>query len=374
MNEISKKRPVQFAHFTVFLNWSVLKLFFCRLRAWITFSCFYERKKFAWEIGLYSPCGYDTYKLSGSLADGPPFGGEEGAYMQIHVSHVPEAQENALGAPLLLYTGKLNEQELAHPRIAHAHPDIVEFIYILKGHGEYEIAGKRYPVKQSDLIVYNRGVVHNEFVKEQRLPILFCAATGIQRPKLESNCVLDRDVSPVFHIGEDQKAVQYLMQKMFDTASLGDAYSMTMCQALFAAFLYLVVEIVDQNSSEQNGEKVSANRLGQEIRAYVDTMPIKDVSVPLIAEKFGISESYLARVFKKSFGYPLVEYLMHRKIGEAQTLLLSTHLSVMEIAECVGYQNHSYFSKMFAEYVGLSPLRYRKMYQGQQRRRGKFSQ
>ncbi len=70
----------------------------------------------------------------------------------------------------------------------------------------------------------------------------------------------------------------------------------------------------------------------------------------------------LARVFKQSFGYTLTTYLIRRKIGEAQTFLLNSDLPIAEIAAQLGYPNQSYFSRLFTEHIGLSPLRYRKMY------------
>jgi len=286
------------------------------------------------------------------------------AFMQIHIPHTSKDQSGIFGDPVLLYAGKLEGHELSHPRSAHAHPDIVEFVYILKGKGEYEISNKRYPVTQEDLIVYNQNVVHYEFSNAQKIPILFCAATGIQRPGLAPNCIFNDHINPVFHVGEEQRLIRDIMQRLFNTALLDPPRSSAICQSLFLSLLHLVIELVDNNGSEQGEEKETPSRLGQMIRSYVDAQPVNRISIPQVAEKLGISESYMARTFKKSFGYTLIEYLMKRRIGEAQTLLLTTHLTIMEIAECVGYQNQSYFSKIFAEYVGLSPLRYRKMYQG----------
>lgn len=50
-----------------------------------------------------------------------------------------------------------------------------------------------------------------------------------------------------------------------------------------------------------------------------------------------------------------MQYLLRRRIGEAQTLLITTELSVTRIAEMVGYDSSSYFNLQFTKNVGMPP-------------------
>lgn len=284
--------------------------------------------------------------------------------MQIHFSQAQRTDEPLLGNPLLLYTGKLEKEDMDYPRIAHTHPDFVEFIYILEGSGEYEIANRWYPVSRGDLVIYNSGVSHYEFAHNQRLPLLYCAASRIQLPGLGPNQVLTESVSPVLHLRKDQPLIPLLLEKLFETALLDICQGPALCQALFQAFLHLVLEAAE-TAEQVEHESSSVPQIGQDIRSYVDRQPLKTLSVSQTAQAFGISESYLARVFRKSFGCSLMEYIIRKRIGEAQSLLMTTTLSIQEISEYVGYQNQSYFGKVFAEHVGLPPLRYRKIHRRQ---------
>lgn len=285
--------------------------------------------------------------------------------MQIHFSQAQGTAAEQMGNPRLLYTGKLEQKDMIYPRIAHSHHDVVEFIYILEGSGEYEIAGRRYPVVKGDLIIYNCGVSHYEFAGNQQPPVLYCAATGFKRPGLPPNHILPDLVSPVFHTKGNQELIRLLLEKMFEIALLNQQQSAMYCQTLFQAFLGLAMEVIEKNHTAQNVERNPTLQFGQDIRNYVDGQPLRSVSVSGVASAFGISESYLARVFKKAYGCSLIEYIIQKRIGEAQSLLISTSLSVMEISACVGYQNQSYFGKVFTEHVGLTPLRYRKLYRWQ---------
>jgi len=59
-----------------------------------------------------------------------------------------------------------------------------------------------------------------------------------------------------------------------------------------------------------------------------------------------------------------MQYIIRRRIGEAQNQLISTNLSIAEIAEKAGFTDTSYFDVMFRKKVGTSPRKYRRIYHG----------
>jgi AraC-like DNA-binding protein len=61
-------------------------------------------------------------------------------------------------------------------------------------------------------------------------------------------------------------------------------------------------------------------------------------------------------------GYSPMQYLLRRRVGEAQTLLITTDLPIAEIAGRVGYDTQSYFNLQFTRHVGMPPKRYRQNY------------
>lgn len=282
--------------------------------------------------------------------------------MQIHIPRTKKQADRSFGNPILLYTAKLTEEEQNHPRTAHFHEGIVEFIYLLKGCGEYEINGRTYFVQAGDLVVYNSSVVHREGLRGEKIPILCCAAAGVQLPGLPPNCLFGEQISPVLRRKEDASLFHELMQAIYDEAMTAGPHSTDVCQALFLALLHLVLDRAESQNPATPGIQPRAEHISRKVRSYVDTHSAACLTTSHVAQVFNISESYLARIFKRSFGYPLTEYLIQRRIGEAQTLLLTTDLPIAEVSRQVGYQNQSYFSKLFMQHVGLSPLRYRKLY------------
>ena len=85
-----------------------------------------------------------------------------------------------------------------------------------------------------------------------------------------------------------------------------------------------------------------------------------DLSAREIAEKVGMSMYYMMHSFKKQMGITITEYKNTLKIDHAKNMLVNTELSITDIGLACGFENSSYFSKMFARRTGLSPTKYRK--------------
>lgn len=96
------------------------------------------------------------------------------------------------------------------------------------------------------------------------------------------------------------------------------------------------------------------------IQEYIAQNYGKEILLKDLAEKYYISEFYLSRLFKEVTGYGFKEYLILYRLNEAKKLLCSTDLSVTDICHAVGYSNVNHFIRIFRQYEGISPLKYRK--------------
>lgn len=85
-----------------------------------------------------------------------------------------------------------------------------------------------------------------------------------------------------------------------------------------------------------------------------------NMSLNLVADKFHISQSYLTRMIKKNTNLSFTEYLNKLRIQQAIILLSSREdLLIAQIAELVGYSSQHYFSRVFKNHTGVSPVEYR---------------
>lgn len=90
------------------------------------------------------------------------------------------------------------------------------------------------------------------------------------------------------------------------------------------------------------------------IRFNYSTIKVND-----IAKYIGINRSYLTNIFKKRMGVSPQEYLLQYRLNAGCQLLLTTNISIQEVAQKIGYENPLTFSKMFKNAYGVSPRNYR---------------
>ena len=98
----------------------------------------------------------------------------------------------------------------------------------------------------------------------------------------------------------------------------------------------------------------------QRIIEYIDHHYKEDLSRTTLADMVYLSADHLARVFKKETGETLVKYITDKRIHAAKELLSDTKTPISQVASEVGYDNYSYFTKIFKEKTGVSPGDYRK--------------
>jgi AraC-like DNA-binding protein len=77
-----------------------------------------------------------------------------------------------------------------------------------------------------------------------------------------------------------------------------------------------------------------------------------------VADAVKLHANYLSTLFKAETGVSLSQFIRDRKMEEAKNLLRSGEYRISEIAEMLGYQTLSYFSKVFHQVHGCSPRHY----------------
>ena len=80
----------------------------------------------------------------------------------------------------------------------------------------------------------------------------------------------------------------------------------------------------------------------------------------MLAEKFHLNPQYISQLFKNEIGVGFLAYLTNIRMERAKKLLLSTSLSVAEVAERSGYGDYRVFTKVFKKSEGITPSQYRR--------------
>lgn len=83
----------------------------------------------------------------------------------------------------------------------------------------------------------------------------------------------------------------------------------------------------------------------------------RKITLEEVADHLYLNSSYFSRLFKKETGETFVEYMTRMKMERAREMLSDTSAAVEEVALALGYDNRSYFVKLFKKYYGISPSR-----------------
>lgn len=105
----------------------------------------------------------------------------------------------------------------------------------------------------------------------------------------------------------------------------------------------------------------AAFSLATEVLQHLNLCFAEELSLTELTNRFHVSTSHMIHMFKAQFGLPPIQYMVRRRIGEAQHLLRTTEDSAGDIAGRVGMINRNYFYRMFKRLVGVSPVRYREV-------------
>ena len=92
---------------------------------------------------------------------------------------------------------------------------------------------------------------------------------------------------------------------------------------------------------------------------YISDHYSEDLSLQETAEHVSMNASYFSSLFKRIMGTSFSEYLTEKRIAQAKLLLRHGNTAIADIAAAVGYENQSYFSRVFKSKTGMSPNKYR---------------
>lgn len=110
----------------------------------------------------------------------------------------------------------------------------------------------------------------------------------------------------------------------------------------------------------QNEDRSTAQY--HKILTYIDEHFREPISLSEAAAAVNLSPNYFSHWFSRMLGTTYSQYVQFRRIQYASALLLSTRLSVEEVAWRAGYSSLSFFNRVFHRQYSISPLTYRDKY------------
>ena len=270
---------------------------------------------------------------------------------------------------------KSNEFEVFHYKKSGAedvqvhHHAFYEVYCFLDGDVEYWVEGSLYRLKKGDLLLINPMELHRPILKSdsknyERIVL------WIDKGYLEGLSKKNEDLTKCFDVSDpDHKNL--LRPEEFERSGIitrlgdlirefyGNSYGNKLCA--YGIFLQFMVEINRMSVLQKdNLKQKKESPLVSGVLNYVAEHISEELSLEKLCTQLFVSKNVLYKAFRVSYGCTVNKYITAKRIETAKELLCNKNQSVTLTAEMVGFDNYSYFSKLFKKYTGFSPCSYRK--------------
>lgn len=252
------------------------------------------------------------------------------------------------------------EHSCKHAVLPHTHENFLELYYVYSGEGRYMVNNRFYDVKAGDIVICNAGVLHGEDPNELRHSKSYSVAiSNVSFLGLPENQLCDAETEPVLSCGMLTPQIGEIFHLIYllsyDKKNLYET-----CNSLALSLLLLTYEMLLSRSRHAAiRPRSSASATADRIQQYLDSHYREPITLTVVSKSLHINPYYLSHVFKNEFDVPPMQYVMKRRIGEAQTLLADSSASIGEIADYLGFSSICHLNTMFNKYVGMPPGKYR---------------
>lgn len=249
------------------------------------------------------------------------------------------------------------------PFLPHSHDDRLELLYIHSGQGRYMVNDQFYDVSEGDVVVCNAGIIHGEEATEKRGFCSYCVALShVAFVGLPDDHLCPSNADPIIkcgHLKNELSMLYTLIHRLAaDKTDPGSA-----CASLATSLLLLVYEVSLRNAhQETKAIEVRDSTIAASVRRFLDEHFCEPLTLDDIALSLHVNKYHLTHLFTKTYEISPMQYVNKRRMGEAQTLLITTSLTVGEIASRLSINHDSHFNSMFKKMVGMTPGQFRSLF------------
>ena len=253
----------------------------------------------------------------------------------------------------------------------HWHEEL-EIAYVTKGSVTVSINDQKYTLQANEGIFINTGILHaysGENDTEAIMPnvlfkpsLIYATAESVYYQKYIKPLIFSTNLSHILLSPKNPWQTEVLMhiRKVFmlmDEKNYGYEFKI---RSHLSELLLLIIK----NSPEPINDKVKSKTEVERVRKMLNFIQFNfsdNINLQQIADSVFISRRECLRCFRHIVGMSPIQYVIELRIQKAKQLLLETDLPISDIYIACGFQNQSYFAKIFKSKTGLSPMKFRNL-------------
>ncbi len=229
------------------------------------------------------------------------------------------------------------------------------FFYVKEGSGILDYNGKEHSVKKGDCVFINCKNPYSHRTSEDLWALDWIHFYGENILPIYLKYV-ERGGQPVFHpesLSEAKEIFTGLRGVAYSTDYIRDIRINECLSGLLTFLMSFSWQPEKAKASGSAGNRCFA------LKDYLETHYQEKVSLDSLAETFLVNKYTLSRDFKEQFGTSIINYLLITRITHAKQLLRFSDETVEEIGARCGISPLYYFSRIFKQIEGISPMEYR---------------
>ncbi|SHK91053.1 AraC-type DNA-binding protein [Anaerocolumna jejuensis DSM 15929] len=250
--------------------------------------------------------------------------------------------------------------------------DEIELAYVEKGSLTVSINEQRYILIEGEGIFINSGVLHAYsginnvkclFPNILFLPsLIYGTKDSVYWKKYMCPFVEAANLSHIIFKREElwQETVLNLVKQAYDLLSLKYFGYELRVRNYLSEILCQIYENCYIRISDRKAKNYSELYRLRKMLDFIQHHYMEPIQIQQIADAVSVSKRECLRCFNHIIGISPKQYTIDLRIQKASELLVETSLSVTEICENCGFSDQSYFTKVFREKVGFSPVKWRK--------------
>lgn len=153
--------------------------------------------------------------------------------------------------------------------------------------------------------------------------------------------------------------IKELFEKLYGLYNTGLADDELMVQSLILELIYFL----KKNSlavKSHNGARGGNRQIIEDTLEYIQENLTTDMDLALLAKRASFSRIYFHKLFKASTGRTIHQYIEEQRIKKSINLMISTDMTLSQVAYECGFSSQSYFCYAFKRNTGLTPRAYTK--------------
>lgn len=227
--------------------------------------------------------------------------------------------------------------------------------YIYSGKGKVVCDGKTYYLERGNaFLITGKGEIYYEADKQSPWYYEWINISGSMAEKFLKCLSLSRK-NPIYKTTNPEKIEEQL--KLLNAADKSNDF------LLSGAVYNLLGQMIAYSAGSTSVTRKTATTYVNLCVNYIQLNYNKRITVDELCRFVGLEHSYLYRLFQKELHTSPCEFIISYKIKKAKYLLETSSPTMDEVAQYVGYDDKSAFSKLFQKKVGITPLKYKKLHE-----------